>query len=371
MFSLGGSKSSSKSKNSQNNTIDPWSKGLIESVLSPAMGLLQGVTPQAYTGALGAGLDPAQLAAQSAAEANMGRGSDLVSAAANAAKAAGGYSPQTVQAGTLKGADMGAYIDPYASNVAGNALRDLNTAREMAITNTQGDATKSGAFGGSRHGVADSLTNDAFGKQAGSMLNSIYSDAFKNAQQGAQFDIGNALGASLANQSAGLQGNAQGIQAAGLLGNLGQLSNQLGQGDAALLNMFGQQNQATQQNANTMAYDEWVRQQTQPLQIAGTMGGLLGGIPAIVDSKGTGKQSGYGVSAGFSYSDARLKEDVSYVLTDGKGRNWFDYRYNDLGRSLGAPEGVHRGVMAQQILNTDPHAVRSIGGFLAVDYGAL
>lgn len=370
-------KSSSKSKNSQNNTLDQWSKDKIEGILGPAMGLLNGVTPQAYTGALGAGLDPAQLAAQSAAEANMGRGSDLVAAASSAAQAAGGYKPQNVQAGnvqaqTLRGTSLEQYLNPYMKNVAGNVLSDLDEARRMAITGTQGEATKAGAFGGSRHGVADSLTNTAFGKEASSRLNSLYSDAFGNAQQGAQFDIGNALGASLANQganlnaslanqNAGLQGNAQGIQAAGLLGNLGQLSNQLGQGDAAFLNMFGQQNQATQQNANSMSYDEWVRQQNQPLQIAGAMGGLLGGVPAIVDSKGSSK--GSGSTFGYAYSDARLKSDIIHVLTDGKGVRWYDYTI--AGRR-------ERGVMAQEVALTHPHAVAvDASGFLMVDYGAL
>lgn len=371
-FSLGLSGSSSSSKTKTNNTLDPWSQAQIEGLLGPAKNILSGASMTPYTGQLGAGLDPAQIAAQSAAQANMGTGQSAISSAMQAAQAAGGYTPQNVQAGTLKGADIGAYMNPYVKNVAGNVLSDLDRARQMSITGTQGDFTKAGAFGGSRHGVADSLTNGEFSRTAASALDNLYSSAFNNAQQGAQFDIGSNLQSQLANQNAGLAGNAQGLTAAGLLGQLGQTQNQMGANDALLLNSFGTQAQQTQQNANDLNYGEFQRQQQYPFQQIAGYSSLLGGVPALVDSQGKSSGSSFGATAGVSYpSDRRLKQDIE-PLGSMHGYDWYRYAYNDEGKARGGADGWHIGVMAQEVEQIKPEAVSyDADGYRYVNYGDL
>ena len=150
----------------------------------------------------------------------------------------------------------------------------------------------------------------------------------------------------------------------------------------------------TSQNAANMAYQEFLRQQGLPYQQAAAYGQLAGTVPSLVDSKSTTKTTsqpglaqilqmggqvagmfmggagGMGGGGGGSVpSDVRLKRDIEHVLTDAKGRDWYDYRYvwqDD-------DEPKQRGVMAQQILSTDPHAVITDdpSGFLKVNYEAL
>ena len=78
------------------------------------------------------------------------------------------------------------------------------------------------------------------------------------------------------------------------------------------------------------------------------LGGIVGGVLSI-------------------FSDARLKTDIQPVGCDASGRQWYDYRY-----VWDAPATVRRGVLAQEILQSDPDAVtvRPLG-FLMVNYGKL
>jgi hypothetical protein len=69
-------------------------------------------------------------------------------------------------------------------------------------------------------------------------------------------------------------------------------------------------------------------------------------------------------SAAALFSDKRLKKDIVYV---GKknGYKLYDFVYKF------APSIKYRGVMAQDILKVKPDAIKSLFGFLAVDYNKL
>lgn len=367
-MTIGVSGSSSKSKSKSDNTLDPWAQAQIESVLGPAKDLLSGVTAQPYGGPLGAELDPLQHQATQMAQNNIGAGQGQLGQATGIASGVGSYTPQNVTAGTIAGTDLSAYMNPWTDSVINSGLDKLNRAREMSIVGNS-QAAGPGAWGGSRHGVADSLTNENFLDQAGSFISNLLSGGYDRATTLAGQDIGNTLNASLANQNAGLQGAGLNLNAADSLAGFGQQQQNMGLADVNAINTLGQQAQGTTAQNNQLNYEEWLRQQNLPIELAGAYGSLLGGIPAIVDNKSKGSQSGTSASVGFKYSDARLKRDVEHVLTDAKGRHWFDFRYvwqDD-------DEPKQRGVMAQQILKTDPHAVTTdpASGYLKVDYGAL
>jgi hypothetical protein len=64
-------------------------------------------------------------------------------------------------------------------------------------------------------------------------------------------------------------------------------------------------------------------------------------------------------------SDIRLKTDIERVGVAANGLPLYNFRY------LWSDE-VYRGVMAQDVLDAFPEAVRTMaGGYLAVDYGML
>lgn len=112
---------------------------------------------------------------------------------------------QNVQAGQLAGSNLGAYTNPYESQVVDQALGDIERSRLMAANQLGAQASAAGAFGGSRQGIAEAETNRAFADQAARTASGLRQAGFTQAQQMAQADIATAQQAALANQQAQLQ----------------------------------------------------------------------------------------------------------------------------------------------------------------------
>lgn len=136
------------------------------------------------------------------------------------------YTPGSVQAGQLSQTNLDPYMNPYTQNVIDSSVGDMERARQGIISNTQGAATRSGAYGGSRHGVADGETNTGFLRDVGGLVANLRNTGFQNAQQGAMFDINNRMGADQFNVNSGLQG-------AQFRGNMAQQLTQQGLGSDA------------------------------------------------------------------------------------------------------------------------------------------
>jgi hypothetical protein len=244
---------------------------------------------------------------------------------------------------------LSGYLNPYQQNVVDTTMSDLNRQNEIALNNTNQGATAENAFGGTRNAVADSLTNDAYARAAASTLANLNSQGFNtaagllqnnqqmglnaggqnlsaalnaalantNAQNNAsQFNAGNSQGANIFNagaanaagqynagQSLATQQSNQGAtntaaglnnQAAGSLGSLGydQGANYLNGVNA--LNAWGGQQQQTQQNALTAAYQQYLAQMGYPVQ----MQTLLNSALASGMGAGTSNPTAAGQSAG-------------------------------------------------------------------------
>jgi len=141
-------------------------------------------------------VQPGQSVAQTSA--------DTYNAAVNATNNAMNFQP-----GSIAGADLSQYQNPYQQQVIDNNLMAMNRANQMALNNVGKDATGAGAYGGSRQAVAEALTNADFNNQAAQMISQQNQAGFQNAQNMAQYVIGNQFnqqGAVLnaANQLGGL-----------------------------------------------------------------------------------------------------------------------------------------------------------------------
>ena len=142
---------------------------------------------------------------------------------------------------------IGSYMNPYTSLVRENALADLESARRAAIQQTGERATQARAFGGSRQGVAESLTNLGFAKQAGTLGTQLNEQAFNQAMAMQQADIGRRSAADIANQQAGLQGAQLRLGGASQLGNLAAQQQALRLGGAQAVMGAGGARQALEQ----------------------------------------------------------------------------------------------------------------------------
>ena len=172
--------------------------------------------------------------------------------AAQMAGYGGFYQPAEITAqktnlGMTGPGSIGSYMNPYTQSVRENALADLESARQAAIRQTGAQAMQAKAFGGSRQGVAEALTNQGFAKQAANLGTTLNEQAFNQAMAMQQADIARQSAADLANQQAGLQGAQFRLGAAGQLGNLAAQQQALRLGGAQAVMGAGGARQALEQ----------------------------------------------------------------------------------------------------------------------------
>lgn len=142
---------------------------------------------------------------------------------------------------------IGSYMNPFTEQVRTNALADLESARQAAIQQTGERATAARAFGGSRQGVAEALTNQGFAKQAANLGTTLNEQAFNQAMAMQQADIARRSAADIANQQAGLQGAQLRLGGASQLGNLAAQQQALRLGGAQAVMAAGGARQALDQ----------------------------------------------------------------------------------------------------------------------------
>jgi hypothetical protein len=187
-----------------------------------------------------------------------------------------------------------AYMNPYLQASLQPALQEVQRQYDITGTQQMGNASKSGAFGGSREALMAAENQRNKNIAMNQMIGQGYNTAFDKGQQAQQF------GANLGLQ--GLQAGQQGVQGAvgagqyGLAGlgqagasasTLGQLGQtQFGQEQAANQAMLaaGTQQQQLQQKALDVDYQKYQSQLNYPYQQIGFMSDLLRGLPLTQQS---------------------------------------------------------------------------------------
>lgn len=123
-------------------------------------------------------------------------------------------------------------MNPYTEAVTGNILRDYNKERQVAGKGLTDAARSAGAFGGSRHGVAQGMFDQETSKGTSDIVTTQREKNYQNAVTQLGADRNNLLASS---------GQLSGIQQArdaGTLGFTGQISDMAGR-DADLLRQGG------------------------------------------------------------------------------------------------------------------------------------
>lgn len=237
--------------------------------------------------------------------------------------ASGMYSPQMVSgqqasragvrdlSATTGAQGMSAYMNPFEQDVVNVALNDIERARQMQQMQGAAQAQRAGAFGGSRQGVAQALTNEAALREAARTAAGLRSEGFQFAAGMGQTDAARQLQAQaanqgvdisleqanaqlrqqadLANQQAGLAGAQQRMQAGAQLADIGAMTQNLGFTQAQALGRIGEMQQGF-----TQAQLDAIR--NLPLEQQAIINEALGLNPAggsgmVSQSSGSGSQS--------------------------------------------------------------------------------
>lgn len=223
--------------------------------------------------------------------------------AAQQAAMGGAYQPDVLQAGQanlgMSGpGSIASYMNPYTEGVRANALADLESARRAAIQQTGERATQAKAFGGSRQGVAEALTNAAFAKQAGQLGTQLNEQAFNQAVQLQAADLARQQQAAAANQQFGLAGAQFRLGAAGQLGNLGAQQQGLRLGGAQALMSAGGARQAFEQQQLDAIRNIGLQKLGISQSALGAQPANLGGIVTTPYSRNVGASALGGALAG-------------------------------------------------------------------------
>ena len=363
----------SKTKtNTQTMTADPTTLAR-EGQMWRTANTLASQPHQAYGGDRVAGMTPMMEQGAAALPGAVAAGGGAVNAGLGMATAAGAYDPTMVnahQAGPVAqvggdaisqwlkasggggsvgardvtsvdaAAKMGQYVNPYTGQVVDAALSDLDRQRQRAVMQTQAQKMAGGAFGGSRHGVSDSLTNEAAIRAAGALSGELRGKAFDTAaglgaadanrdlqgqmsnqqadvatgtanlnaglsrfgtmagigtfnagamNNAEQFNAGMRQTAETTNQGAGLTANGQRLAAAGTMGNLGQTQQNMALQGADALYKGGQIEQGIEQAEKNAAYEAWQMKQADPFNKLGFLQGFQGskGVTQTNKEKGS------------------------------------------------------------------------------------
>lgn len=177
------------------------------------------------------------------------RASDLASAGI------GAYQPYLQQAGNYMGTGAGMvaagtqaydpnavtqYMNPYQQQVTQNAIQEMNRQAAIQQQGVAAQASKAGAFGGSRFGVQQAELGRNLADVQSARIAQDYAQNYSQAQQAAM----NAF----QNQQARMQAAGQNLATIGQgIAGLGQQTSALGQGDVSFLYNMGANMQGQQQ----------------------------------------------------------------------------------------------------------------------------
>jgi hypothetical protein len=191
-------------------------------------------------------------------------------------------------------AGMQAYFNPFEDQVVQGALGDIERSRQMQQMQGAAAAQQARAFGGSRQGVAQALTNEAALRQSANTAAQLRSQGFETAAGLGQQDAARALDAALANQGIDAsfqQSNADMRQAINLANQ--EAINQRARDQAGLLQDAGlfsaeQENIAARRSAE-LAQDAALANQTAGLEGANlnlSAGSQLADIGSLTQNLG-------------------------------------------------------------------------------------
>ena len=264
----------------------------------------------------------------------------------------------------------------YANNPATDGMIDaaMRDARRSVSEDVLPQLARSNALNGntmsSRNAISQGLVQRGLADKTADVSSQIRGQQFDQglqlAEQGRQFDNNAMLDAIKARGAMGSDAITSGVGAIG-----SGIQQQGGLFDIANAGGAGLQQNTQNQIDNAKAMSEYgTDRSAQNLQNffniigaqnwGGTQQGTSTSTPSLWSTIGSGL--GLGASL-FKLSDRRLKTDIRCIGQADNGLPIYLFRY------LNDPKGeLHMGFMAQDVIKSHPEAVTNVGGIMAVNY---
>lgn len=305
----------------------------------------------------------------------------------------GGIGAQGVAAGSIPGMDVNAYLNPYIDNVERYAIDNAERSGRMALRDIDIDATKRGAFGGTRQGVERGVAGSEAIRKVGELSAGLRKEGYDTATGLMTSDLNRRLQADTTSATLNLQGQianeearakAAAIRASGAEGIMSAADKSLGAKIQRLAQYLGVGGMVQQQQQRV--YDDkagkWQERRDYPLEQLNILLSSLGMSPygrtetTQKTSESSAGGQGAGMLGGFmqmlpglmSLSDRDTKTDIEKVGHD----TVIDvpiYAFRYKGDPKTYPKVV--GPMAQDVKRKVPKAVRKVGKRHVIDLTGL
>lgn len=335
---MGKQKTKKQTEQSSSTTLNDWSKNLFETGMSDIMGTINRFNTdnpyQPYTGQMVAGLSGNEQRAREYANANLGATAGMYGQAGDAIRRgmAMDWTPESVGSTSVEGPDRVAYRgfdaerirarqNPYERDVVDATAAYFDEQRDRELMQNQARATRAGAFGGSRHGVADAelMRQSQMGKAG--MLADLRYRGYNDAMAADERETAGMFGADTFNATGGYNARrdnavrgdeaarfnagrqdaaaqwraANQYQGAGMLSGLADQQQGSWMREAELMNRLGMDERQIEDArllAERAQYDERAADQWRRMQLElQTRIGLLGATPLLTNQRSTGSST--------------------------------------------------------------------------------
>ena len=371
---------------SQESSLSPWAAPYVTDMLGKGQALAN-MDYQGYTGPLTAGESGLQTTAYEGLG-GLNVPTDTMGGFAPTSFTGMGYTMPDA-AGLAGGANLppGAptnvvqqYMNPYLQNALQPQIAEARRQHEIDRVAQAGRLGQAGAYGGSRQAIMEGEMGRGLRDRLSGITGTGYQQAFQQAQN--QFnkeqqrakesqEMANKYGFDVigAQQLGGAQQRA--IEQQGMTADMGQFQEQR--------DYPYKQQQYLRSLMQGLPMEALSREYVEPSNLSkilgyGTTMAELGNV--LWGSKGIwpGALSGGGGSSGTTtaattspHSDIRLKENIK-PLGKFNGVNIYSWDWNKKGMELGADKFPTVGVIAQEVIKTNPDAAWLENGYYVVDY---
>ena len=278
VYDSGGS--SQPTTQTQISELPDWAKPYAQETL--AKGKALSATPyQNYTGDRIAGFSPLQQQAQTDVAqmqpSQATRFGGRVAGAASLGALNTEFDPFRMGEFTSRRAAQ--YMNPFVEMAMEPQLREAQRSSNIQRVADQGQATRAGAFGGSRQAILEAERQRNLGTQMGDIRARGYQTAFDEAQKNFAREQQLREQSRQYGAGIGLQSLQTALQGANTMGQLGGQEFAQGMDINKLQQQTGAQQQALQQQGLTQGYQDFLNQQNYPYKQLGFMSDLIRGLP--------------------------------------------------------------------------------------------
>ena len=229
------------------------------------------------------------------------------------------YNPST--GGYDASNSVGSFMSPYMQNVVDIQNQAAQRQADIAKTQRQSQATRAGAFGGSRQAIENAEAN----RSLQSLMNNNQLQGQQAAYQGALQNMQYGAGLGMQGIGAAQQGYGMAGQAGAGLANIGNQQLAAQQGILGLQQQVGGQQQAQEQQIINQGIQNYANQQQAPMQAYNQYNALLRGyaVPGMTTTQYqaapsmTSQIAGLGTAAAGAYG---LMKKKGGAIKEQKGR---------------------------------------------------